>query len=421
MIPLLLASILSFADAPATTAAAAKVIDLVAFPLPAGDVKINQRTLAGIGYRVKGDAPGAYSYVRDKLTGSGWTELPSKSSTPTSASGFFQKSGFTLSVSVYVSSSDGYANVRIMNHGNLDLKSVPVPPGCTPFYELPTVLSRLSTQSPAEAKAALAALLKADGWEPYGDAGETRYYKKNAVLLHARIDSAPAQAGKTFVEYSAEQLSADIPAPPSADRFQYTDLTKRQVYWSKEEPQAIHDFYARRLKDSGWEATTDKPVTDRNRLWRIYRNPEKELIEVDVQSGRGETKVTVKHQTAAELAEEEKRAKEYMAKKEAERNKPLPVVSVKLPDNAQGVKTSKTRIEFTTASGAAKAASEAVRESLRADGWTEKKPVTDTPQFAHVDLTKGTLTLTVSFIDPGFVPGQVTISGFSMDLKVAGK
>ena len=47
---------------------------------------------------------------------------------------------------------------------------------------------------------ALEALLTAGGWEPYGRAGDVRFFKKNAVRLSARSTAAPAQGGKTMIQ-----------------------------------------------------------------------------------------------------------------------------------------------------------------------------------------------------------------------------
>lgn len=64
------------------------------------------------------------------------------------------------------------------------------------------------------------------GWQPYGSAGDVMYFKQNAVLLQARVLAPPADPDKTVIDFPSEQMSADIPAPPEADRVQYADRTR---------------------------------------------------------------------------------------------------------------------------------------------------------------------------------------------------
>ena len=77
-----------------------------------------------------------------------------------------------------------------------------------------------------ETAQALSKLLTAQGWQPYGDAGDSRYFKKNAVKLSARTFSAPGQEGKTVIDLTSELLSVDLPAPPELIRAQYSDSTR---------------------------------------------------------------------------------------------------------------------------------------------------------------------------------------------------
>jgi hypothetical protein len=59
------------------------------------------------------------------------------------------------------------------------------------------------TEAPVEnTKEACRKLLLAEGWVPYGAAGDTQSFKQNAVRLSATVSSAPAQGGKTMISYS---------------------------------------------------------------------------------------------------------------------------------------------------------------------------------------------------------------------------
>lgn len=409
-------------NTPARVVDAAQVIDLSAFPLPAGDVKVHHRTVAGQHFEVKGDTVAVFNDVKARLLAAGWQELPGSQARPESATGNFRKQGFTLTVSAYVMGGDGKVTVTINNHGNIELKSLPVPPGCSTLYELPTVLSLIAPGTPEAMVEASDKLLKADGWIAYGDAIGSRYYRKNAVLLKVRIGSAPAQNNKTFIELACDQLSAELPAPPGAEQLQYHDENKDLRFSTTDSTDAVHAFYEKALGELGWKPTTERPVVDRNKHWRIYRNGAKELINIDVLAYKPKAQVAVKHQTLAEVEEADARAAAALKKKQAAQNRPAPEVEIKLPEGVREVKESKGRIEFKTGSGAAKAAVETLRANLKADGWTEGKSPVDQPQAGHYDLTKGEHRLTVSFMDPGIVvPGEVTITGIGLNLKVANK
>jgi hypothetical protein len=82
-------------------------------------------------------------------------------------------------------------------------------------------------------------LLLAQGWQPYGKAGDTLFFKQNALRLTVTVTAAPALGGKTSVSFSAEQLSADLPAPSDTVQLQYTDSTKQVLFDTKDSADAI--------------------------------------------------------------------------------------------------------------------------------------------------------------------------------------
>jgi hypothetical protein len=102
-------------------------------------------------------------------------------------------------------------------------------------------------------------LLLAKGWQPYGMAGDVLFFKQNAVRLAARISTAPAQGGKTVIDYSTELMSVDLPAPADTVGLQYTDVNTQLFFDAKTSEQDIVGFYRPTLAKAGWEATTEKP------------------------------------------------------------------------------------------------------------------------------------------------------------------
>src|SRR5262249_11226177 len=141
----------------------------------------------------------------------------------------FGKAGFTVSVSTspaFGPDSAGLVEVRLHNHGNVDTSKLPVPPDAKPLYAFPTGTAYVTEKSVKDTSKALRALLTAKGWEPYGAAGDSLYFKKNAVRLSAWPSTAPAQGGKTVIQFGTTLMSVDLPAPPKLIDAAYADTTK---------------------------------------------------------------------------------------------------------------------------------------------------------------------------------------------------
>jgi hypothetical protein len=152
----------------------------------------------------------------------GWKELPNSSVTEQSASGMFSRNGFVVFVSV-TPNGDGSLQVRLQNQGNVKPGKLPVPPNAKPVYVGDsTAMYETEAAVPATVDACRN-LFVAQGWVPYGDAGDSAMFKQNANLVTATVSSAPAQGGKTMIQYSNQLISADIPVPPNVEDLRYVD------------------------------------------------------------------------------------------------------------------------------------------------------------------------------------------------------
>src|SRR5215208_6524589 len=98
---------------------------------------------------------------------------------------------------------------------NGDTSKLPVPADAKLLYAFPTTRAYVTEKSVKETSDALRTLLTAQGWEPYGTAGDSLYFKRNAVKLSAWPSVAPAQGGKTVIQLATELMSVDLPAPPA--------------------------------------------------------------------------------------------------------------------------------------------------------------------------------------------------------------
>ena len=181
---------------PATVEQAAKVLDLSTFPLMDGAKPLESPQVANLFYLATGDVKTAFEFNRKALVGQGWKELPNSSVTDQSASAMFSRNGFVVFVTV-TPNGDGSLQVRLLNQGNVKPGKLPVPPNAKPVY-VGDSTAMYETQAAVPATVdACRNLFVAQGWVPYGDAGDSAMFKQNANLVTATVSSAPAQGGKT--------------------------------------------------------------------------------------------------------------------------------------------------------------------------------------------------------------------------------
>lgn len=405
---------------PTTAAEAAQVLDLRTFPLLDGAADPGMRTLAQLHYEAPGTVRNAFALQEKELASRGWTIEPNSYVSDESASGTFRKDGYTLSLSISPAGKPGEASkvmVFYSQHGNVDAQTLPRPPEVKPMYESP-LTSMYVTEASVEATAqATRELFLAAGWEPYGTAGNTLSFKRNAIEASATVQSAPAQGGKTVIQFGTQLLSHDLPAPPDAEKVQYSDSPAQlSLDWNKDIGTTA-DYYRKALGERGWKATTDNPIEIDWKRMLIFRNEAKDMLELEMSTVEEKTRIMLKYSTAAEVAEEERRFKEEIARREMEKNKPKPKLAIKLPAGAGNLEQEASRIEFTVKKGTAQAAVEAIRQTLVDSGWKEER-ATLKPMFGDVSLEKESLSVSLGYIETGVLPPEITISGFGVDLEI---
>jgi len=168
----------------------------------------------------------------------------------------------------------------------------------------------------------------------------------------------------------------------------------------------------------------------------IFRNPTKDMITLSMPYVYGDKLgVSVRFQSAAEIAELDRKIKELAPKlraeaeakaakeaKEAaelaEKNK-APKVPVTLPADAKDVKQTTDSIKFTVGKGKAKAAVESFRKQFRDAGWKEDV-ASVTGMSGVVSVSKeGGPSVTITYTDTGFLPTELSVSAFRAELEAA--
>jgi hypothetical protein len=306
----------------------------------------------------------------------------------------------------------------LTNHGNIDLQTLPTPDNVKPLYVSPQGAMYVSEASVAAATEEVRKLFLSLGWEPYGGAPECLDFRKNAVLLTARISSAPAQEGKTVIDYHTVLLAHDFPLPPDAVGIQYSNTPAQVLFDVKVSQEELAKFYRETLTKSGWKATTDNLVTVDRKQLQIFRNEQKDLMELEMTTVDDLTRAELHFQSAAEVEAEEKAFQAEKAKRLAEANKPKPTFKFSLPADAKNVEAEKTRVKFNLPVGTALATTEALKKQFEADGWKAEIAKLEA-MFGVLELKKGEQTLTLNFLETGILAPEVTISSFGVDLEVA--
>jgi hypothetical protein len=411
---------------------AAKILDLSTFPLMEGAKAAESRHVANLSYVAPGDAKKALEFNRKTFTTQGWKELPNSTLTDDSASAMFARDGFVVALSVFPFEKSG-VSVRLLNLGNVKPGKLPVPPNVKSIYVGdPTAMYTTDAAVPATAEA-IRNLFIAQGWVPYGKAGDSDYFKQNAILATSTVSSAPAQGGKTMIQYSNQLISSDIPAPQGVDDLRYVDEPPELTFATANQ-NAVVEFYRTALAAAGWKSTMDKMVDVDEKPTMIFRNPANEMITLSVpyNYGGGKLGVSVRFQSAAEIAELDRRIKEEAPKlraaaqakeaKEAaelaERNK-VPKVAVTLPAEARDVQQTKDAIKFAVGKGKAKAAVESLRKQFRDAGWKEDVAALDGMAGALSFSKEGGQSVTINYTDTGFMPSEVTVSVMRGELEAA--
>lgn len=274
-----------------TVSDAKKVIDLSTIPLMTGANAPKQRSYAKLTYTVPGgDTHPAYVFHRDQLLSGGWTQDQGLAITAP-----YRLDGYVVTLSTSILGG-GEVTVKMENHGNVDLSSLPLPSGSKELVISPELGRFLIPTAPAAAKKAIQKSLGAKGWQPYGGEKDLLYFKQNAVRLEVKIPSTSRLKGQTQIDFKPELLSHDLPAPPDATELKYTDATGKLAFNTKSKPEAVAEFYTKDLTKKGWKAETKTLTKAKAGQTMTFQNPEEGSITLLVSTTGTAIHVDVQHE-----------------------------------------------------------------------------------------------------------------------------
>ncbi len=457
----------------ATVDEAIKVLDLRTFLLPEGAVVEGVRTVAAVNYEAKADPKKAFQAQQQQFVKLGWKELPGSMAEEAYGVGQFQKSNYVVSVSTSNSGKPGASRVSIFNMGNVRPSKLPVVKGAKSLFANETLAMYVTDMKVADAVNSTRKLLLDAGWEPFGANSnppdqEFLTFKRNAVQVSAFISVAPAQGGKTAIQMSTLQLSADIPAPANAKQLNYVDMHKTLRFESSDDYADIAKFYQQALSKRGWKPTTENLITASDRFKRqtgmqVFRYAAKEMITLDLEPQLDHALVKVSHLTAEEFAEVERKAKESAQRLVAEQEKaatktpakkPMPAddtpsieafaneaianalgdkgtksakgsakgskdkVGIPIPEKAKKVtQTSDNVLQIKVAAGKGQDAAEFMRDQLVAADWKVVGDADIDDTSGNVTFKKGSQQITLTFVDTGLADVNLMVIGIGAKLE----
>lgn len=408
------------AAGPATIEQAAAKLDLETFPLPDGAEVAGHRRLAELDYTVQGSSQEAFTFVVKQLRTLGWKSLNSMHDQGEYFGDDYERDGFQVYISAFPQ-QPGVAHVTVTQRGNVPLEEVPMPAGVEKQYSFPSTVMYKTSASVEQTAQACRDLMLGAGWEPYGSAGDTAYYRQNAVQVDVNVMSAPGLGGATAISISSKLLSLELPAPPFADDFSYTDDTSAIIFDTQKTPEEAFAYYREELTKSGWQVTTDEPFKLDWKLAMIFRNAGQEMITVTTHNFEGKTRVQLDHQNASEVAEEEFLGLESVGEKAKYRDVTWITVELATPAGSQLERVEDWAVKFNLNNADSFAIAEKLIGELSTTGWQpsdEKKAVQ--PVIRSYQLTKGEHTLQLVSVQPPKLPawvGVVGIGGVKLDVQ----
>lgn len=406
----------------ATVADAKAVLDLTTFPAVDAEGEI-EKTVAWQSYRAKGDVEKVAQKVRTALTGKGLKQLDGAMFTSDYCSATYGKSGFHYVLTV-MPSETGIAFVTVANIGNLDFRKLPIAKLGKELFVQPASAIFSAKGNVADTQKACRSALEKDGWEWFGETTVSFYMRKNAIRIQVMCSESPMEKGQSMIQVSAEQMSSTLPIIPDLVRVDYTESTARLDGDSKLSTDELMAKLWKALEKTGWTATTEKPLKIDFRETLIFRNSKDELVDLSIHQFESLSRFEMKYMTAEQVAAEDKlaqaAAKKAKKKMEAEKERlENPVaIAIELPESTTLDESQPQVLECKASSGKAKSVVTKWIAKQKGAGWTVESTV-DTKEIGDYTLTKDGQTISVSFVDPGFIPAEITFrvgEGFTLEV-----
>ncbi len=423
------------ADEPFDIAAlrkALQAVDLRTLELPS-NAEVGQFSVGQLFFSLPSPIGPSLDTVKATLTAAGWKPAPDDTPQATEeyAQARYLRDGFSLSVSL--SRQDDQTQVMLHNAGRLDTARLARPEGATSVYESAASSIFTAPGSVAEVAERCRQQLSAAGWRQFAPVDTLVVEDPERALLEfcagpavlgVYVSVAPAQGGKTSVQYSARLSGHEQPWPADIARAEFDEHRGMLKTQSTQSLDQVLDFYRKQLPELGWsmDAAWIQVFDDhaeilytrgveQHQMLRLSKTDEGTRIVIEPIT-HDELRALVEHALAADSPPAEEMPAEPGEVAASEPQGPL-ARELPLPDDARQVEydADEEEIRFRSPSAIRKLA-QFFRDGYAEAGWEEGGISIVTPQVANFELQReGGLELSFTMIDPGLGDGtQVTIS-----------
>lgn len=405
----------------------AQLLDLRTFARPADASELyDPATVGTLNLQTTLDVPAVAQFYRDELGKAGWQEDAAAGyADDTSAALFFTKDGYALSMSA-VASGDS-TSVTVLHHGNLDLAALPQTDDAEVIVPGPPLFMFTSAAGVADVARELRTELAAQGWREYSQPNsaaaddpnmQTRNFLQNGLSLSAYVATAPAQGGKTSVQYTVSVLPLDLPLSADADSVELNATQLYLKYKSAESIENLVEVVRQGMTGAGWSELPDSAALDNTTGSLLFFADEADklalMAEILPAADGGGTTVTLSPGgspgTLPTASESDSMPADSDTDQPAASSEmpavPLPADAqdpVYDPDSAEIVFTSATKMADLV---------DFFRAELSALGWQEDTDFAVTSDtFSSIDFNQGDESITLTLIDfAGQVDGSLDLS-----------
>ncbi len=355
-------------------------------------------------------------------TGAPATAAPESNATPAEAPATTAATAAPTTAPRPAASPTGAAQAET---GEPDARTLPKYPGAETVYEdQATSISAAAVEVAAVVDFARKELPLL-GWQefvrPFSQSADdpnmkALMFKKDGVGLSVFITVAPAQGGKTSLQYSFIPLARDLPALADATEMEFDPDQLYLRYLTASDMDTVLKFYQEALPPLGWTAKDGAALIESDNAGVLFVGNEAGLA-LGLTRKDNQTEVILSEVPAEVLAEAE--TPEAPVADEQEVAGSFDLKSLPLPDDARDVSYDTSTGEVTYNSPAKiEALAEFHRQELPSLGWQEDEMFSMIQEnVAFMQFNQGDASLTVNFFDFGLGDGtDVTLSVSGMEM-----
>jgi hypothetical protein len=299
-----------------TVFAAAQIIDLGFLSLPTEIKAIGRREVGYLSFELGDDVASVVGLYEPTFIEDGWqNDFDNEHTDETTAVRYFHKDGFVVSMSV--GNAGESTIVTFVNHGNVDLRTLPQTADAEPLHQFPTTLGYVSSSTIDDVADFTRQELAAQGWQEFSVLdtatgkpadSQSMLFIQNGLELSAFVREAPDQGDRTAVQYSITLLPLDFPVYDEALGLEFGRDPPYLSYKTAAGMDTLTDFYLAEMSTLGWTEVPERARITPEQValffvgQRFYANDSEDLTAMlELALVDGQTKVTLRQVNADEI------------------------------------------------------------------------------------------------------------------------